>query len=147
MATSFESLVRAASNDLLSKVSKKCNEIAWDLFTNIVSKTPSPANPGPYAKGLLANQWYVQENLASSALGSGTSPNGASSLSRINAIKNSSAFLNKDGRLILSNNVPYAGMAESTGWNPPRWAGTPPYRMVALSLQEAAAKYKSVSLK
>jgi hypothetical protein len=55
-------------------------------------------------------------------------------------------FYDKDGRVTLTNNLDYAVQAESTGWNPPRWKGTPPYRMVALSLQATAAKFKTVNL-
>jgi hypothetical protein len=55
-------------------------------------------------------------------------------------------FYNKNGRITLSNNLDYAVQAESEGWNPPRWKGTKPYRMVALSLQATVAKYNKVRI-
>lgn len=137
----FERSVRAASSRILVAVNLKCYEIAWELFSSVVSKTPSPTNPGRYAKGLLVNQWYPQERSASSAKGSTKSPSGSDSLSRIRAMLNGLEFYDKDGKFTLSNNLDYAVQAESRGWQ-----RTPPYRMVALSLQATAAKFKKVKI-
>ena len=142
----FEQSVRAATNRILVEANLKCYNIAWELFTSVVKKTPSPTNPGPYAKGLLANQWYAQERGASAACGAIANPSGADSLARIKAMMNGTEFYDRDGKITLSNNLHYAGQAESEGWNPPRWRGTPPYRMVALSLQATVAKFKKVKL-
>lgn len=142
----FESAVRAAANKVLVDINLKCYQISWELFSSIVNKTPSPSNPGPKAKGLLANQWYPEVRGFSGARGSAKSATGGDSLSRIRAMMNGVEFYDKDGKFTLSNNLPYAVQAESIGWNPPRWKGTQPYRMVALSLQATAAKYKTVRL-
>lgn len=142
----FEQSVRAATNKILVAVNLKCYQIAWELFTSVVKKTPSPTNPGRFAKGLLANQWYPQERSASAARGAATNPSGADSMTRINAIMNGTEFYSKEGKITLSNNLDYARQAESVGWNPPRWKGTAPYRMVALSLQATVAKYKKVKI-
>lgn len=142
----FEKSVRAATNKILVDVNLKCYSIAWGLFTLVVQKTPSPANPGPDAKGLLANQWYPQERGASAARSKALSHNGSGSLSRIQAIMNGIEFYARDGKITMSNNMPYAVLAESTGWNPPKWKGTAPYRMVALSLQATVAKHKKAKI-
>lgn len=137
----FEQSVKAASRTILEQVNTKCNQITWELFTSVVKKTPSPANPGPKAKGLLSNQWYPSIGSASSSRGTSLSANGADSLSRIAALAKGIEFIGKDGRAILANNLDYAVQAEETGW--PR---TVPYRMVALSLQAVGAKYTNVRI-
>jgi hypothetical protein len=142
----FEKSVRAASNKVLVEINLKCYQIAWELFTSVVNKTPSPSNPGPTAEGLLANQWYPMAGGSSGSKGSAKSQNGSGSLSRIQALMNGLEFYDRDGKITLVNNISYAVQAESEGWNPPRWKGTPPYRMVALSLQATVAKYKVVKI-
>lgn len=137
----FEKSIRAASKKILVDVNQKCNQIAWELFTSVVNKTPSPTNPGPFAKGLLANQWYSMDGGVSGASGINKSPNGADSLARIQSILNGTQFSGRDGRVTLSNNLDYAVQAESEGWK-----RTPAYRMVALSLQATVAKFKNVSI-
>lgn len=127
------------------EVNDKIYKISIELFLSIVAKSPSPSNPGEYAKGLLANQWYPKTGSGfSDELGTSISPNGASSRARINALQGGREFLNKDGRLSLSNNVHYAYRAEMLGWPiSDGWSGrVGPYRMVALSLQAIAGKYK-----
>lgn len=142
----FEKSIRAASNKILVDVNLKCYQIAWELFTSVVNKTPSPANSSPAAKGLLVNQWYPLARGASNTRGSAKSPGGADSLARIRAMMNGIEFYDRDGRVTLSNNLDYAVLAESEGWKPPRWTGTPAYRMVALSLQATVAKFSKVKI-
>jgi len=137
----FEQSTRLAASNVLLAVNRKCYEIAWELFSSVVRKTPSPDNPGPKAKGLLANQWYPQEQGASAARGTSKSRDGSSSLARIQAMMNGTVFYDKDGKFTLTNNMDYVEQAESAGWK-----RTPPYRMVALSLQATAAKYKKVNI-
>lgn len=138
----FAASVRANSNKALLKLNTACYKIARELFSSVVALTPSPSNPGPTARGLLANQWYPMEGMNfSNESGLGVSPNGADSLARINAI-NGLQFFKKDGVVTMTNNEDYAVLAEYIGWNPPRWKGTQPYRMVARSIQLIAAKYK-----
>lgn len=144
----FLTSLRNNSRKVLVKVNRKCYEIAWQLFTSVVRLTPSPSQPGPFAKGLLANQWYPSEGVPSSELGTDTDARGGSSLSRITAMTKGTAFLGKDGKLYLTNNVPYAYRAEVLGWpKSDGWSGRiGPYRMVARSLQAIVAKHKKVKL-
>lgn len=140
----FEQSVKAASRTILEQVNTKCNDIAWELFTLVVNKTPSPSNPGPKAKGLLSNQWYPSTGSASSNRGTSLSSNGGDSLSRINSFRKGTEFMGKDGKATLANNLDYALQAEDTGWTGNK--NTPPYRMVALSLQAVGAKYTNVRI-
>lgn len=133
----FEKSIRAQATRILANINTKTYEIAWDLFSGIVARTPSPSNPGPHAKGVLANQWYPQAGGYSAAKGNSTSATGSDSLSRIKAAMSGNAFNGVDGLLTLSNNLDYAGLAETDGW-----LKTSPYRMVALSLQATLAKYQ-----
>ena len=135
----FEKSIRAQATRILESINTKTYEIAWELFSGIVARTPSPSNPGPHAKGVLANQWYPQTGGFSGAKGNSTSATGSDSLSRIKAAMSGNAFNGKDGVLTLTNNLDYAGLAETDGW-----LKTSPYRMVALSLQATTAKYKGV---
>jgi hypothetical protein len=145
MALSFSESIAAGKARLLKEANDKCYLIATELFESIVVLSPSPSNPGPWATGLLANQWYPLEGGSfSSALTGATSATGADSLGRIRSLRQKGKeFLGKDGVLTLSNNVPHAALAEYIGWLPPRWIpGHAPYRMVSISLQKIVAKYK-----
>ena len=127
---------------ILKHVDAKCYSISFQLFTSIVHLSPSPSNPGEFAQGWLANQWYPQAGSGfSSELDDSISPNGSASLSRITALANSNTFLGKDGAMTLANNVPYSYRAEKLGWLEAPWAGKiGPYAMVAKSLQTVAAQ-------
>jgi hypothetical protein len=129
-------------------VNQQCYAIAWQLFTSVVRLTPSPKNPGPFASGLLVNQWYPSVDRPSQQKGDATSPDGAASIERINAFtQNGRAFLGKDGKVYLTNNVEHAYRAEMLGWPEPEWSGKiGPYRMVARSLQAVSAKNKRVQI-
>ena len=144
----FADSVRMNSDAMLKRIQIQIYTIARQLFIEIVQATPSVTHPGYYAKGLLANQWYPQ-------LGAGFSPEateetddgGRDSINRIvteiDVLSSNPQFLGKDGTVTLTNNLPYAGRAESVGWPEPEWSGRQgPYHMVALSLQAIAAKYK-----
>lgn len=140
----FASSIRMNARRMMLDVNSKAYQIARELFTKIVHFTPSPSNPGPYAAGHLANQWYpdVGGNF-SEELSSELSAEGAGSIARIAALRGVE-FYQKDGKLTLTNNLHYAYRAEALGW--PRedgWSGTiGPYRMVARSIQSILAKYK-----
>lgn len=147
----WKNAIDRASTEVLAKINLTCYEIAWELFTSVVKLTPSPSNPGQYAKGLLANQWYPAENSASSARSSSIDSNGSGSLDRINAFaKGGVEFYCKDGKVVLANNMPYAYRAEVLGWpkeDNPIWSGkVGPYRMVSRSLIAISAKYKNVRI-
>lgn len=139
----FTESIRLNSAAILQQVNKEVYRIAWELFTSVVILTPSPSQPGRFAKGVLANQWYPSTGSGVSTSGTSASNTGSESLARINAIVKGKEFLGKDGRLTLSNNVPYAYNAEVEGWNPPTWSGkVKAYRMVARSLMAVAARNK-----
>lgn len=151
---SFGQSVALNSARLLATVNTKCYAIAKELFYRVVELTPSPANPGRWAEGYLANQWYPAEGDFSGDLDMATSRSGANSINRIRAM-NGQVFYQGDGILTMANNLPYAYRAEAIGW--PKEEGYnggqrrevsggyqntgAPYRMVALSLQQIAAKY------
>lgn len=150
----FLSSIQLNSKVILEKINKECYRIAWDLFTGVVANSPSPSNPGPWADGLLANQWYPQAGSPSKALGADTSPNGSASLARINGMVKGREFFGKDGKLFLTNNLDYAFRAEYLGWHPPEWSGKSgsdgkgsPYMMVARSLQATVQRNKKIRIK
>lgn len=145
----FANSLRRNIERVLFRVNGKCYEIAKELFESVVKKTPSPSNPGPYAQGQLANQWFPEVGGFSEELDGRLSGTGADSLTRIAALRpgmngQGSAYFRKDGRLTLTNNLSYAYRAEALGW-PVKdgWSGQiGPYRMAALSLQAIALKHR-----
>jgi hypothetical protein len=141
----FAAQLRAASTKALQRVNVRIYMIARELFTEIVTHTPSKAFPGQFASGWLANQWYPDTGDFSEELDNShdSSGYGADSLARIRAFKGGE-FNGKDGRITLTNNMSYAYRAEALGWpKSDGWSGAiGPYRMVALSLQKVAAKYQ-----
>jgi hypothetical protein len=139
----FADSVRANSTKVLMKANRQCFQIAKELFTSVVELTPSPSNPGHYAHGWLSNQWYPESGSFSEELSGSKSPSGADSINRINALRGLE-FFRKDGKLTLTNNLSYAYRAEVLGWPvSDGWSGqVGPYRMVALSIQAIATKYK-----
>jgi len=144
MATKFAKSVQASTKRTLARVNKACYQIAAELFKSVVELTPSPSNPGPYAIGHLANQWYPSDDGDfSDELSSDTSDSGAGSLSRI-ATMRGYAFFGRDGIATLANNLSYAYRAEALGWTQKDgWSGTiGPYRMVARSIQIIQSRYK-----
>lgn len=132
---SFGDSVAANCEIMLQDVDAACYRITWELFTQIVHRTP-------VLTGLLKNQWYA---LASSDFSTevniSTDKSGNGSLSRITALRGSKMFLGKDGTMTMANNLPYADLAENIGWNPPQWSGkVGPYAMVRLSFVDIAAR-------
>jgi len=140
---SFLDDIKAFREQALQDVSKATNAIVYDLFTEVVARSPSPSNPGLFAKGLLANQWYTGVGGAySSDLSSATNDIGVNSLSRISATLSQNPFLRKDNTVTFTNNTEEAYYAEVLGWLPPIWSGrTGPYKMVASSVQSILNKY------
>lgn len=145
----FEAAIRAFELKALRQANKSVANAVESLFTSPVVLSPSPANPGEYSKGLLANQWYPE-------LGGGydltntmsTNPNGADSLSRIKAMLAHNAFFGKDNTITLTNSCKYAYRAEYLGW--PLGEGTDgwvwsgrvgPYRMVGTSVNNFIGAY------
>lgn len=142
---SFSESINKNINKILTHIDEKCYSITWQLFTSIVQLSPSPSNPGEFAKGLLSNQWYpLAGSSFSTEVGTNTSPNGSASLARITALKGSRQFYGKDGVMTMANNTSWAYRAEYLGWPQSEYAGwihnVPAYRMVAKSLQAVAAQ-------
>lgn len=145
--SAFKLSIDSAIHTILTDINKKVYEISWALFTSVVQFSPSKRNPGPWAKGLLANQWYPSNGVPSSAESTATSGSGADSLNRINSFAaGGREFYKRDGKVYLSNNVEYAWRAEYGGWPTPRWKGAKPYGMMAKSLQVISHKYKRVTI-
>lgn len=144
MASSFMASLDRNILRVKQEVNDKVYKISIELFLAIVARTPSPAFPGEYSKGLLANQWYPKLGGFSDEVGSDKSRNGQASRNRIVALRGGKGFIDSNNKLTLTNNLHYAYRAEMLGWPvSDGWSGkVGPYRMVALSLQEIAARYK-----
>lgn len=128
---------------LQQSINEKCYTIGIKLFLRTVSLTPSPTQRGAkHADGLLVNQWYPKDGPGfSTSLSSSQSDNGSGSISRIEGLRGGKQFLGKNGSITLANNVHYGFRAEMAGWPAPEWSGdVGPYRMIALALQEVAAR-------
>jgi hypothetical protein len=141
----FSDSIKNNIQKILEDVNTQVTTTAVNLFTDIVESTPSPTfnvNHPNFAKGLLSNQWYPSiGNDFSSELTDDTSPTGAASIERVNELQGTTEFLGKDGSLTLTNNVPYAQLAETIGWRKEDgYTGAiGPYRMVFLSIQRATS--------
>jgi hypothetical protein len=150
MATSngsFAASVLANKLKIEMEINKKCYEISRELFLQIVELTPTKVGPvvGPYAKGVLANNWFPVDGAGYSADKTDSKVGkGQDSINRINALKGTQ-FFRQDGTVTLSNNIPYAFRAEYVGWpesDNPRWKNARPYFMVSTSLLLIAGKYR-----
>jgi hypothetical protein len=141
--------IQAFAEKAMMDASVSTSFIAEDAMTAVVVNSPSPANPGPYAKGLLANQWYSKiGDDYSSEVSTSSNPNGIASLSRIKSTLAAQPFYKQDGTVTLTNNLSYAYRAEMLGWpagegdNGWHWSGRQgPYRMVAKSMTYIGSKY------
>ena len=129
-----------------NQVNESITEIAAELFTTVVDKTPVDS-------GRMKNNWYVAFNSYSDERNDDSKDkSGSASLTRIAKIKTSNTFFKKDGFVSLSNS--------SRGWMPSQnypdgffypylveyigWKHKPPYRTMAISLMEINAKYKII---
>lgn len=146
---SFADDVKRWEAKALAQMNKSVSNAVESLFTNVVVLTPSPANPGLFAQGHLADQWYTQAGGGfSSDISSVTNPNGANSLSRIKAILAQGIWLGKDNIVTLTNNVSYSyrveylGFPAGEGANGFLWSGrVGPYRMVGTAVTNFRGKY------
>lgn len=133
----------------LLDANKSVSNAAESLFTQIVVLSPSPTNPGLFAQGHLADQWYPAVGGEFSAdISSSTNPSGANSLSRIKAILAQQIFLGNDNTLTFTNNLNYAyrveylGFPAGGGTNGYIWSGkVGPYRMVGTAVINFKSKY------
>lgn len=133
----FADSVRANAQKSLARVNVKCYEIARELFSEVVYRSPSKMIGSKYAHGHLKNQWWPQNGATyNTSLTPATDQSGSGSINRISMLMGFE-FLGKDGVVTLTNSLPYAVQAERIGW-----ARTGPYRMVYTSIQATASKYK-----
>lgn len=139
---SFSEQIKAWEQKALLAANKSVSNAVEELFTSIVVASPSPSNPGPYAIGLLANQYYPMINGFSQEISTATNPNGSDSLSRIKSILAGRVFYGKDNFITLTNNTDHAYLAEVTGWQAPQWSGKQgPYSMVSRSVAKLRGMY------
>lgn len=112
----FASDVRAFAEKAQKAMSDNTNKIVEDLFTLAVNLSPSPSNPGPYAIGLLSNQWYPSVGTPDTTMTTAISPTGSDSISRIQGLSSANAFLGKDNVVFLTNSTEEAYYADWLGW-------------------------------
>lgn len=142
--------IKAFRDKALLAASKNTNNIVEELFTQAVIRSPSPTNPGRFAKGLLVNQWYSSiGSTYSLSVTSATNAYGIDSLSRIKATIAENPFLGKDNEVTLANNTQEAYHAEVLGWpagggaNGWVWSGRQgPYAMVRGAITYIQGKYQ-----
>lgn len=147
---SFLSDIKAFQAKALKAASTNTVNIAQEAFLATVNYSPSPSNPGPYAKGLLVNQYYVAiGNTPSSEVSSSTSDTGEASKARIKLLAVSLPFMGKDNIVTLANNTEESYYADKLGWKPGpgtngwTWTNnTPPYFMTAKAMSFIESKYK-----
>lgn len=140
---SFADDIQAFADKAKLAMSTNTNNIVESLCTQAVINSPSPSNPGPFAIGLLANQWYSAVGASpSAAVGSATNDMGLDSISRIQATLSSKPFFGQDNIVTFANNTDHAYYAEVLGWLPPRWSGAiGPYAMARTAVTQTIAKY------
>ncbi len=129
----------------LLQANTSVSNVAKDLFTKVVSITPSVVFPGHWAKGHLANQYYLEWGGSfSSEISNAISDNGNDSLTRIQVGLNTLGFYKKDNVVTFTNNVDYAYRAEHIGWlqaDNPRWKNRTAYKMISISINYIKGKY------
>lgn len=139
---SFLDDIKAFEQKALLAANKSVSNVVEELFTSVVVLSPSPTNKGPYAIGLLANQYYPMVGGHSQEVSTATNPYGMASLSRIKSMLASRVFFGKDNFITLTNNVDHAYRAEVMGWEAPQWSGKQgPYSMVSKSVAKIRGMY------
>jgi hypothetical protein len=143
----FADDIRAFKDKALKQASDNTNKIVEDLFLAAVRFSPSPSNPGPYATGLLVNQWYSSISSPDLSVTGATSPTGTDSISRIMALKVGNPFLGKDNVVFLTNSTEEAQYADMFGWakgagtNGWVWSGKPAYYMRSKAISYIQGTY------
>lgn len=140
----FADSVKLSAEKMQTQLNAKVIEIATDLFSTTVGKTPVGSSP---TKGELIDNWYVGLGVGNynktNTLSRDTS--GTGSYARATSLSGATEFSGKDGEVSFTNTTPYGYRAEYFGWNfsapEGRWRGTSPYRMMANSLSAIVAKY------
>lgn len=112
----FASDIRAFKDKALKSASDNTSKVFSDLSALVIRFSPSPSNPGPYAKGLLVNQYYFSVGNPDLSVTSSTSPTGADSLNRLAAFLESSPWLGKDNTAFIANSTQESYYADILGW-------------------------------
>jgi len=142
---SFTASLEKNINKALAEVNDKCYIIAFDLFTTVVSLSPTQPS-AKYAKGHFINNWYSAANVFFFPTSPSTSYDCMASLSNFVALKSTRVFHGNDGFVSLSNSLSYARNVEYDGWKQsenPSWSGNVgPYAPVRTALLMTAPKYR-----
>jgi len=112
----FSSDIAAFRDKALQAASTNTMTIAQEVGRMEVAFSPSPINPGPYATGLLINQYYPSVGAPDFTVTTATNSSGADSLARINALAETNAFLGKDNVVYITNSTEEAYYADKLGW-------------------------------
>lgn len=145
---SFLSDIKAFQAKALKAASTNTTNIVQEAFLATVNYSPSPSNPGPYAKGLLVNQYYIAiGNTPSSEVSTATSDTGEASKTRIKLLSVSLPFFGKDNIVTLANNTEEVHYANKLGWEKGKgtngwvWNGALPYFMADKAMSYIKNKY------
>lgn len=135
MALSFAADLKAKCDKMLVEVDRQCQLIAYDLFTEIVTRTT-------VVSGLLANNWFPGTGVDfSSEITTAEDISGSGSKARTLSELGKGTFLGKDGTMTLSNNLDYAYEIEYAGPNTGK-KYQQPEGFVRVSVVKIAARYK-----
>lgn len=143
----FAQDIRNWNEKALKAASDNTNKIVQELFDLPVNYSPSPTRPGPYATGLLVNQWYPSIGTPDLSVTNVTNDYGADSFARISAMVSTNPFNGKDNVVYLTNSTEEAIYADRLGWvrgkgtNGWVWSGKPAYFMRDKALLNIQAKY------
>ena len=140
----FSDSVRQNADKMMSQVGKKVEDIATELFTEVVLM--SPANPtmaatqrtAKWAKGEFNNNWFAATNSETLSHTSVRSMTGRDSRASIRTLKNAKTFYKKNGYVTLTNTTSYSGNIEYDGWP----SGLTPYAPVRKAFINIVPKYK-----
>lgn len=141
----FAKGIAATSKKMQREVNQKTNEIAADLFTTIINKTPIGTSD---TKGQLINNWHIGfgRGKYNNGIRKSFKTSGIASRNDVAKLREAREFLAKDGEVSFTNSISYAWRAEYLGWPTPRWTGRivegASYGMVRNSLTAIAAKYR-----
>lgn len=112
---SFLDSLKSNITRVQEEVNTKINFIGYTLFAKIVNNSPHTGD-GPYVAGHFVANWFPAVDSFDTSI-TGATSDGSDSLARIDSIvKNSNAFIGKDGFVSLSNNVSYGPRVEMLGW-------------------------------
>lgn len=112
----FADSIKKSRDKIVEQVNDKMLETATNLFSAIVRDTP-------VRTGLLINNWFSGDGAYSPAKTTILDKTASGSLLNIDSLRDSTAFLGKDGFVSLSNNLDYSYRAEALGWPSPEWSG------------------------